>query len=178
MPQKRRKISLVYFVILTLLVVGLVPVILTGWLLSDKSARELRAVENRYQIQLVQEKARQIEMFGKSYGDLVTSISMALELSNDLKVLSSAQTERKLGGALQGNPELLAICVKPMAAESLSVRRSESISNEDVQAVSLDSMVTSGQRLQIGKPRTLTSNNESVMSFASPVRINDQTVAT
>src|SRR5437773_718374 len=132
MPPKRRKISLVYFVILTLLLVGMVPLILTGWFLSEKSAKELRAVENRYQIQLVQEKARQIEMFGKSYGDLVTSISMALELSNDLKVLSSQQTERKLGSALQANPNLLAICVKPMEAESLAVRRSEAISNEDV----------------------------------------------
>ena len=173
-----RKISLIYFVVITLLLAGMVPLLLTGWFMADKSAVELRAVENRYQIQLVQEKARQIEMFGKSYGDLVTSISMALELSNDLKVMSSEQTERKLGSALQANPELLAICVKPMATQSLSVRRSESISNEDVQAISLDSMVTSGQRLQIGKPRTLASNNESVMSFASPVRINEQTIAT
>ena len=117
-------------------------------------------------------------MFGKSYGDLVTSISMALELSNDLKILSSEQTERKLGNALQANPNLLAICVKPMQSDSLSVRRSEAISNEDVQAVSLDSMVTGNQRLQIGKPKTLASTGELAMSFASPVRLNDQVVAT
>ena len=178
MPTFPRKISLVYFVILTLLFVGMVPLVLTGWIMSDKSAKELRAVENRYQIQLVQEKARQIEMFGKSYGDLVTSLSMALELSNDPKVLSSERTERKLGESLQANPTLLALCVKPLQAESLSVRRSEAISNEDVQAVSLDSMVTSNQRLQVGQPRALASTGELVMSFASPVRMNEQTVAT
>jgi HD-GYP domain-containing protein (c-di-GMP phosphodiesterase class II) len=177
MPSFPRKISLVYFVILTLLLVGMVPLVLTGWIMSNKSANELRAVENRYQIQLVQEKARQIEMFGKSYGDLVTSISMALELSNDPKILSSEQTEKKLGTSLQTNPTLLALCVKPLQAESLSVRRSESISNEDVQAVSLDSMVTSNQRLQIGDPRTL-SSGELAMTFSSPVRINDQIIAT
>jgi HD-GYP domain-containing protein (c-di-GMP phosphodiesterase class II) len=174
----RRKISLVYFVVLTLLLVGLVPLVLTGWFMADKSARELRSAENRYQIQLVQDKARQIEMFGKSYGDLVTSISMALELSNDLRILSSPQTERKLGNALQTNPNLLAICVKPLQSESLSVRRSESISNDDVQAVALESMITGNQRLQIGKPTALGSNGELVMTFASPVRMNDQTVAT
>jgi len=65
------KLSLVHFVVFTLLLVGLIPLLLTGWSLSDKSANELRAVENRYQIQLVQEKARQIEMFGQRYGDLV-----------------------------------------------------------------------------------------------------------
>src|SRR6476661_3119706 len=104
MPLIPRKVSLVYFVISTLLLVGMVPLVLTGWIMSDKSAKELRAVENRYQIQLVQEKARQIEMFGKSYGDLVTSLSMALELSNDLRLLSSDQTEKKLGNSLQSNP--------------------------------------------------------------------------
>src|SRR6476661_3862663 len=104
MPRSQTKISLIYFVTLTLLLVGLVPLVLTGWLLSEKSARELRAVENRYQIQLVQEKARQIEMFGKSYSDLVTSISMSLELSGDATVLASVKTERKLGETLQANP--------------------------------------------------------------------------
>ena len=177
MPAFPRKISLVYFVILTLLLVGMVPLVLTGWFMSDKSAKELRSVENRYQIQLVQEKARQIEMFGKSYSDLVSSISMALELSNDLKVLSSEQTEKKLGTTLQSNSNLLAICVKPAQDDSLSVRRSDGISNEDVQAISLDSMINGNQRLQIAKPRPL-QNGELAMSFASPVHIGDKTVAT
>ncbi|HLM62309.1 MAG TPA: hypothetical protein VK308_16015, partial [Pyrinomonadaceae bacterium] len=77
MPPTPKKISLIYFVIITLLLVGLVPLVLTGWFLSDKSAKELRAVENRYQTQLVQEKARQIEMFGQRYGDLVGSFAKA-----------------------------------------------------------------------------------------------------
>lgn len=177
MPTFPRKISLVYFVILTLLLVGMVPLVLTGWFMSDKSAKELRSVENRYQIQLVQEKARQIEMFGKSYSDLVTSISMALELSNDLKVLSSAQTEKKLGSSLQTNSNLLAICVKPAQGDSLSVRRSDGISNEDVQVISLNSMMSGNQRIQISKPKPL-QNGDLAMSFASPVRINEQVVAT
>jgi HD-GYP domain-containing protein (c-di-GMP phosphodiesterase class II) len=103
---------------------------------------------------------------------------MALELSNDLKVLSSAQTERKLGNALQSNPNLLAICVKPMQAESLAVRRSEAISNEEVQAVALESMISGTQRLQISKPRMLPSTGEMIMAFSSPVKINEQMAAT
>ena len=67
MTPKKTKVSLIYFVIFTLLLVGLVPLVLTGWLLSGRSGQELRAVENRYQIQLVQEKARQIEMFAQKY---------------------------------------------------------------------------------------------------------------
>ena len=59
MPPKQKKIKLIYFVVFTLLLIGLVPLVLTGWFLSERSAKELRAVENRYQTQLVQEKARQ-----------------------------------------------------------------------------------------------------------------------
>jgi HD-GYP domain-containing protein (c-di-GMP phosphodiesterase class II) len=174
----RRKISLVYFVVLTLLLVGMVPLVLTGWFLSDKSATELRAVENRYQVQLVKEKARQLEMLGKIYGDLVMSISMALELSNDMAILSSQQTERRLGSALQGNPNLLAISIRPTEAETLSVRRSESISADDVEAVSNELMASLGStQLQVGTPRTV-GNGELVMTFASPVRIADHVAAT
>src|SRR5919197_722618 len=82
MPSFPRKISLIYFVILTLLLVGMVPLLLTGWFLSDRSAKELRAVENRYQIQLVQEKANQMEMFGQRYGDLVKGLANTLEFSS------------------------------------------------------------------------------------------------
>ena len=109
MPFRPTKISLVYFVVFTLLLVGLIPLLLTGWSLSGRSASELRAVENRYQIQLVQEKARQIEMFGQRYGDLAKSLSNALELSNNLDVLSAPQTEQKLSETLQRDPNLLAL---------------------------------------------------------------------
>ena len=178
MFSKHRKVSLVYFVVLTLLIVGLVPLVLTGWLLSEKSARELRSVENRYQIQLVQEKARQIEMYGKSYGDLVTSISMSLELSNDPAVLASVKTEHKLGETLQANPNIAAICIKPMQAPSLVVRRSDNITADEVEQISSGVLSTIGnQRLMIGKPRPAGATGEMVMTFASPVLVNDSTAA-
>ena len=178
MPPKRRKISLVYFVVLTLLIVGLVPLVLTGWLLSDKSAKELRSAENRYQIQLVQEKARQIEMFGKSYGDLVTSISMSLELSNDAAVLGSQTTEHKLGTTLQENPNIAALCIKPLQVPSLIVRRSDNIGTSEVEQLSSEVLSSIGnQRLQIGNPRPVGISGEMVMTFASPVRLKESTAA-
>ena len=102
--SRSTKISLIYFVVFTLLLVGLVPLVLTGWLLSERSGSELRAVENRYQIQLVQEKARQIEMFGQQYGDLVKGLANALEMSHNLEVLSSPHTEEKLSETLPKIP--------------------------------------------------------------------------
>src|SRR5690242_823137 len=145
MPAFKRRVSLIVFVVATLLVVGLVPLVLTGWLLSDKSGRELRASENRYQIQLVDEKARQIEMFGHRWTSVVESISTALELSKDSGMLSSAQTEAKLGTILKDNPELLALYIKPANAEAVSVFRAEALSRNDVESVAADTVNREGK---------------------------------
>ncbi len=178
MPPKRKKISLIYFVVVTLLLVGLVPLFLTGWFLSDKSGEELRSVENRYQLQLVHEKARQIEMFGKRYGDLVGSISIALEFSNDLSILSSMQTEQKLGTILKEDPNLLALYVKPINAESLSVFRPEAIGEEDIESIATEvQMELGGQNLYIGQPKATGPGRDLAMAFASPVMIGGQQAA-
>lgn len=178
MPFRPNKISLVYFVIFTLLLVGLIPLLLTGWSLSGRSASELRAVENRYQIQLVQEKARQIDMFGQRYGDLVKSLSSALELSDDLKILSAPQTEKKLSDTLQKDQNLLAIYLKPVGAETLSLYRPGSIAKAELESIASDALVSSGtQDLFLGPPRKSESSGDSVMAMVSQVNVDNRSIA-
>ena len=169
----RKKISLIYFFVLTLLAVGLLPLLLTSWILSGRSAKELRAVEGRYQTQLVQDKARQIELFGQRYADLVGSYAKALELSNDFSVLSSQQTEEKLGATLKENPYLLALYIKPVGNEPLSVFRSEQVKREEIETLanSLSSSVES-RKLVFGQPQKVNSSGELVQTIASPVVMN------
>ncbi|MGE3950077.1 MAG: HD domain-containing phosphohydrolase [Pyrinomonadaceae bacterium] len=161
-----------------MLLVGLVPLVLTGWSLSDRSASELRAVENRYQIQLVQEKARQIEMFGQRYGDLVRSLSDALELSNDIAILSSPQTEQKLGQTLQEDPNLLALYLKPSGAEPLSLYRPGSIAKAELETIAADALNESGtDSLFIGQPGRSASSGESVIAMVSQVNVDNRSIA-
>ena len=170
MPPKQKKIKLVYFFIITLLLVGLVPLVLTGWFLSEKSAKELRAVENRYQTQLVQEKARQIEMFGQRYGDLVGSYAKAFEISGNTSVLSAPQTEEKLGATLKENPNLLALYVKPINGESLSVFRAEAINKEEIEKLSASELGRlESKQIVFGQPYKLASSSETVLAIAAPV---------
>ncbi len=172
------KISLVYFVVFTLLLVGLVPLLLTGWWLSDRSASELRAVENRYQVQLVQEKARQIEMFGQRYGDLVLSLTGALELSNDLRLLSSPQTERKLSETLQKDKNVLALYLLPVGGEALSLYRPEAIAKAELEAIASETLSMSGTNdLFLGPPRRTAANGESVLAMVSQVIVDDRSIA-
>ena len=159
--------------------VGLVPLVLTGWLLSDKSGRELRAAENRYQIQLVQEKARQIEMFGRRFGSIVSSLSGAFELSHDPAVISSGKTEAKLAAILKENPELVALSIKPANADSLSVFRREALSRDDVESISADAANAKPTgKLAVGQPRKIDASGVSVMSFSSKVLIDGSNAAT
>jgi hypothetical protein len=175
MPAFKRRVRLIVFVIATLLVVGLVPLVLTGWLLSDKSGRELRAAENRYQIQLVDEKARQIEMFGHRWTSIVAGLSTALELSRDGSVLSAPQTEAKLGTILKENPELLALYIKPANADSLTVFRAEALSRDDVEAVAADTVQREGKtKFTVNGPTKVGPNALSIMAFAAPVNIGGE----
>ncbi len=172
MPFLPRKISLVFFLIITLLLVGLVPLVLTGWFLSDKTASELRASENRYQIQLVQEKARQIEIFGRRFTAIVSGLSTGLELAGDPGILSNTQTELKLGSMLRENPDLLAIYVKPVTGEPLAVFRSEALEREEVDAIAAETKTIDG-KVTVGGSQKLQSSKQFVMSFAADASIGD-----
>jgi HD-GYP domain-containing protein (c-di-GMP phosphodiesterase class II) len=179
MPPKKFKISLVFFVIFTLLLVGLVPLLLTGWFLSDRSANELRAVENRYQIQLVQEKARQIEMFGQKHGDLVAGLANAFALSNNTSVFSIPQTDERLSNTLKENPDVLALYVKPANGEPLALYRPGGIARAEVDQIAANVMESLGnQQLLVDKPQIVGAAGEPVITMASPSIVNGNRVAT
>ena len=179
MPRESRKVSLIVFVILTLLLVGLVPLVLTGWLLSDKSGRELRSAENRYQIQLVQEKASQIEMFGRRFTSIVESLATAVELSSNAAVISSAQTDAKLEHILRENKDLAALYVKPATGEAFSVFRSETLSRAEVDRISSSVTVFQSKgKVSIGDPQKAGASGQFVMPFASEVKIGGVRAAT
>jgi HD-GYP domain-containing protein (c-di-GMP phosphodiesterase class II) len=178
MPLKIKKISLVFVVFAILLIVGLVPLLMTSWLFSERSAKELRAAEGRYQTQLVQDKARQIEMFGQRYCDIVGNYAKALELTANADLLSSPQTHQQLKEILEENPNLLSFSVKPIVGEPLSVYKTDKIALQEVDEQSATVLVKLDEkRLSIGKPTHVKSSSQTVFAVASPVMIENQIVA-
>ncbi len=178
MPPKSKKIKLIYFVIVTLLLVGLVPLVLTGWFLSDKSAKELRAVENRYQTQLVQEKANQLEIVAQRYRDLVGSYAKAIELNDNIAIISTAQTEEKFSQTLKDNPNVVALFVKPTEGESLSVFRAETIQKSEIETFAEKTFSElNDQKFAFGNPQKIPSSGAVVFTVAAPVLIKGQVSA-
>src|ERR1051325_6089103 len=110
MLEKLGRIPLLYIVLGVLLLVGLLPLTFAGFLLSGRSADELRSVEGRYQAQLVQDKARQIELYGQRYRDVVTGLARAFEISGGIQALDDSAYDQRLQKTLQEqeDPNLIA----------------------------------------------------------------------
>ncbi len=173
MPFNLKNIGLIYFIIITLLLVGLIPLVLTGWFLSNRSGSELRAVEGRYQTQLVQDKARQIEMFVQRHGDLVRNFANAMELSENLLILSSQRTEQQMGATLKENPSLLALYIKPTMGESVSAFRAEKVSREEIESFSTQAISNLGEKsLGFGSAQRIGSSSEIVLPIVTPVEVD------
>src|SRR3982750_5057042 len=114
MFDRFRRVRLLYIVLGVLLLVGLFPLGLAGWLLSERSADALRSVEGRYQAQLVQDKARQIELYGQRYRDVVTGLARAFEISGGIRALDDAGYNQRLQKTLEEDPNLIALALWPV----------------------------------------------------------------
>ncbi len=169
MSSSKKHISLIYLVLALLFFVGLLPLLLTGWLLSEQSARELRAAESRYQTQLVQDKARQIEMLGQRNLDLVSGIAKAFELSSDTDLASSSLQEN-LRDLLVENPFLIAVSIRPIVGSPLSIYRTEIIKENELERLLSPVLADLGKkRFAVGQPHYLRNSGEIVMAMAAPV---------
>ncbi len=174
MKHSKMNIGLRSIVLVTLLSIGIVPLLTTGWLLSDRSGRELRSAEGRYQTQLVQDKARQIEMFGQNYSDLVRAVRESVRIYGG----QANHSFRKKPGANQSDvkrkPELLSLTVRPLQGESLSAFRSNVRTGAEERSLSASALGEfDDKQVSIGSPQISSKTGELVMAVAAPIRIND-----
>lgn len=169
MSFSKNKISLIYVISAMLLLVGLFPLILTSWFLSDKSAKELRASESRYQTQLVQDKARQIEMLGQRDFDIISGIAKGFELSNEID-LSSTLLQNRLKTLLSENPFLVAISIRPVSSSPLSLYKSEILDENELDRLSMSQLAALGRKsFTISQPQYLRGSGEMVIVIAVPI---------
>src|SRR5438034_8232486 len=136
------RIRLLYIVLAVLLLVGLLPLALAGTLLTARSAEELRSVEGRYQAQLVQDKARQIELYGQRYRDVVSGLARAFEIAGGIKALNDQGYDLRLQKTLQEDPNLIALAIWPVDGELHRAFQPDVIKPEEVD-----------QRLSDGLPK-------------------------
>jgi HD-GYP domain-containing protein (c-di-GMP phosphodiesterase class II) len=173
-----KRIRLLYVVLAVLLLVGLLPLALAGTLLSRRSADELRAIEGRYQAQLVRDKARQIELYGQRYRDVVVGLSRAFEIAGGDELHADAGYDSRLQRSLQDDPNLLALAICPVKGEVHRAFQVDLIKREEVDQRIADVLARiSGRGVIISRPQVIRSAGEIAVTIAAPVMNGEDIVA-
>jgi HD-GYP domain-containing protein (c-di-GMP phosphodiesterase class II) len=172
------RIRIVYIVLAVLLLVGLLPLSVAGVLLSRRSAQELRATEGRYQAQLVRDKARQIELYGQRYRDVVVGLARAFEIAGGNRLETDRGYDTRLQRSLQDDPNLIALAICPVKGEAHRAFQADVIKREEVdQRVSEVLARMSARGVIIGRPQVIRSGQEMALTIAAPVMNGDEIVA-
>lgn len=170
MLEKKGRIRLLYIVLGVLLLVGLLPLAFAGTLLSGRSAEELRSIEGRYQAQLVQDKARQIELYGQRYRDVVTGLARAFEIAGGIKALNDAGYDSRLQKTLEEDPNLIGLAIWPVSGELHRAFQPDLIQRGEVdQRVSEVLAKMNGRGIVVSRPQIIRSGQEMAMTVAAPV---------
>ncbi|HSS21095.1 MAG TPA: HD domain-containing phosphohydrolase [Pyrinomonadaceae bacterium] len=170
MLERIGRIRLLYIVLAVLLVVGLLPLAFAGTVLSGRSAEELRSVEGRYQAQLVQDKARQIELYGQRYRDVVTGLARAFEIAGGIKALNDAGYDARLQKTLEEDPNLIGLAIWPVSGELHRAFQPDYIQRGEVdQRVSEVLAKMNGRGMVVSRPQIIRSGQEMAMTVAAPV---------
>ena len=170
MLERFRRVRLLYIVLGTLLVVGLVPLGLAGWMLSNRSANELRSVEGRYQAQLVQDKARQIQLYGQRYRDVVTGLARAFELAGGVRVIGEEGGDARLQKSVVDDPNLLALAILPVGSLPHVAYKPDVIGREELnERVGEVLARMNGRGLVVTRPQLIRSSQEMSLTVAAPV---------
>ena len=147
-------------------------------MVSRRSAEELRAIEGRYQAQLVQGKARQIELYGQRYRDVVSGLARGFEFAGGVHALTDAGSDVRLQRTLQDDPNLIALAICPVKGEIHRAFQPDVIRKEEVdQRVSEVLARMNGRGVIVGRPQIIRSGQEMGLTIAAPVMDGDQIVA-
>ena len=178
MLERLRRIRLLYVVLAVLLLVGILPLAVAGVMVSRRSAEELRAIEGRYQAQLVQGKARQIELYGQRYRDVVSGLARGFEFAGGVHSLTDAGSDVRLQRTLQDDPNLIALAICPVKGEIHRAFQPDVIRKEEVDLrVSEVLARMNGRGVIVGRPQIIRSGQEMGLTIAAPVMDGDKIVA-
>ncbi len=170
MKSRFQHIRLLYLVLGGLFLVGIWPVLLAGWLLSGSSAETLRGTEGRYQTQLVQDKARQIELYAQRYREVVAGLARAFELSNGLRGLNDPGAEARLQKLLQEDTNLIALSIEPVHGVPHRAFQPNVITRDELEERVTHTLARLNNREMVfSRPSLIRSGQEIALTIAAPV---------
>jgi HD-GYP domain-containing protein (c-di-GMP phosphodiesterase class II) len=126
----------------------------------------------------VRDKARQIELYGQRYRDVVVGLARAFEITGGNRFPADAGYDARLQKSLQDDPNLIALAICPVRGEVHRAFQVDVIKREEVdQRVSDVLARMSGRGVIIGRPQVIRSGQEMALTIAAPVMSGDEIVA-
>jgi len=126
----------------------------------------------------VRDKARQIELYGQRYRDVVSGVARAFEIAGGIRSLSDAGYDARLQRTLQDDPNLIALAICPVKGEAHRAFQSDLIKRDELDHRIGDVLARmSGRGVLISRPQIIRSGQEMGLTIAAPVMNGDEIVA-
>ena len=127
-------------------------------------------MEGRYQAQLVQDKARQIELYGQRYRDVVTGLARAFEIAGGIQALNDTGYNSRLQKTLEEDPNLIGLAIWPVSGKLQRAFQPDLIQRAEVDArVSEVLARMNGRGIVVSRPQIIRSGQEMALTVAAPV---------
>jgi HD-GYP domain-containing protein (c-di-GMP phosphodiesterase class II) len=188
MDQSPKRTKILYTVLAVLLAVGVLPVAIAGWQLVELNRETLRFNEQQFQIDSVEDKAKQIKLYVKSYRDQISAFARSLEIAGGVNVLEhSVSRDDKLAEAVRTDSNICALMIVPFKSsgpegerKNFSATNTNKITEDEIEPLIRDDSealmhVRTNRDIYISTPMLVKSSNESVILLAAPVT-NENTV--
>lgn len=171
-PKKRSKI--LSSLVAVLLAMALLPLLVVSWRLITINRETLAANQRALQLQVAQSRAREVEVFVRSYFDRTAGFARALELGAPARLAVPAE---HLRGPLNRDPNLLAIAVVPADGTYTSASRPDRLPAEALEPL-LEEAVTAAavDGSYLGSPRILGQSFLPITVMADAVRAGGATI--
>ncbi len=172
-----KRVKILYLVLATLLLFGVLPIIFIGFQLTAINSQTLETKEKVYQVQTVRDKAQQIELYIQGYVAQVGSYARAFEIGGELPPASQWVGQQRLARTLEEDPNLIALAIAPRTAPSTFAANTHKITSEEISQVlsQVTREVTDGQPY-LSQPQIIRSSLEPAIVIAQPV-LQGETVA-
>src|SRR5438034_1014713 len=118
MEQNAKRSKILYTVLAVLLTVSVLPVVIVGWQLVALNRDTLRWNEQRFQLDSVGDKAKQIKLYITAYRDQIGAFARSLEIAGGVSALEESKSrDQKLGDTINNDNNLCALMITPLTPD-------------------------------------------------------------
>src|SRR5437870_44540 len=138
MEQSLKRSKIVYTVLAVLLAVGVLPVTVAGWKLVGLNRDTLSKNEQQFQIDSVEDKAKQIKLYVSAYRDQINAFARSLEIAGGLASLGQSELrDEKLAEAVRTDSNLCALLILPLKPnmENMSATNASKITDDEMMPI-------------------------------------------